>query len=106
MECLHSSWFNVLHFDVLESSDSEADTSLEKINESKISGVTPFFSAEDIKPFATSSTNDQQPSHPKSQSVENNVNFNGWEEKFLLEIFIPSFFVSKLILFGFVCLCS
>lgn len=37
--------------DIMESSDSEADTSLndaEKTNDSKISGVSPFFSAEEI----------------------------------------------------------
>ena len=36
---------------ITESDDSEADTSLndaEKTNESKISGVSPFFSAEEI----------------------------------------------------------
>lgn len=36
---------------IMESSDSEADTSLndvEKNNDSKISGVSPFFSAEEI----------------------------------------------------------
>lgn len=35
----------------MESSDSEADTSLndvEKTNDSKISGVSPFFSAEEL----------------------------------------------------------
>uniref|UniRef100_A0A1I8PKL6 Serine/threonine-protein kinase greatwall n=1 Tax=Stomoxys calcitrans TaxID=35570 RepID=A0A1I8PKL6_STOCA len=39
------------HNNIMESSDSEADTSLndaEKTNDSKISGVSPFFSAEEI----------------------------------------------------------
>lgn len=56
---------------LIESSDSEADTSMEKINESKISGVSPFYSAEELNVSLAESNDD----NPKDQNTANNVKF-------------------------------
>lgn len=70
----------------MESSDSEADTSLndaEKTNDSKISGVSPFFSAEEINVSIAHTCNNNN----------NNVN--------ILQIYLKSFKKLNILLFPY-----